>query len=70
MILRVLTNTVATTVRACGMMYKAVAQSVIMYDSESLVLMGAMLKVLEEFHHRAYRRITGMTAKHLADGEC
>ena len=60
MITRVLAKTGAT-VRACGMMYKAVDQSLILYDSESWVVMRDILKVLEGFHHRTDRRIMGMT---------
>ena len=44
------------------MMYKAVAQSVLFYGSESWVVTGEMLKFLEGFHHRASRRIKGMMA--------
>ena len=51
------------------MMYKAVAQSVLLYGSDSRLMTGAKLKVLEGFHHRAARRITGMTAKHVAERE-
>ena len=46
---------------AQGMIYKTVDQSVLLYKREIWVVMGEMLKVLEEFHHRATRRITGMT---------
>ena len=46
-----------------GMMYKAVAQSVMLHGSEIWVVMGAMLKVLEGFYHKSARQITGMTAK-------
>ena len=41
----------------------------ILYIRDSLVLMGAMLKVLERFHHRAARRIMGMKARCGAGGE-
>ena len=64
MIVRVLVNTGAT-VRACGMMYKAVYQLVIIYGSESWVVMGAMLNILEGFHtgrpcgSRGWRRHVG-----------
>ena len=51
------------------MMYKAVDQSVILYVSGSWVVTGAMLNVLEVFHHRVSRRIIGMTATHGAGGE-
>ena len=53
-----------TTVRARGMLYKKFAQSVLLHGIESWVVMGAMLKVIEGFHHRVARRITGMTARH------
>ena len=62
MISRVLERTGAT-VRAQGEIYKAVAPSVLLYGSDSWVVNGETLKVLTEFHHRAERRITGMTAK-------
>ena len=55
---------------ARGMMYKAVAHSVLLYGSEIWVFKGAILKVLEEFCHRADRWITGMMEKRVADGEC
>ena len=61
MIARVMAKTRAT-VWARGMMYKVVAQSVLLYRSESWVMTGEILKVLDRFHHRADRRITGMTA--------
>ena len=35
---------------------------VLLYGSEIWVVTGVMLKVLEGFHHRATRRITGMMA--------
>ena len=68
MVERVLERT-GETVRARGAMYKAVAQSVLLYGSKSWVVTGEMLKVLEGFHHRAERRITGLTVKHGAGGE-
>ena len=61
MIAGVLANTVET-VQTYGIMYKAVAQSVILYGSESWVVTGVMLKVLEGFRHQEARRIMGMTA--------
>ena len=48
--------------QAHGMMYKAVAQSVLLNISESWVVKGLMIKVLDGFHHLASRRITGITA--------
>ena len=47
------------------MIYKAVAQLVLLYGSEIWVL-----KILEGFHHREDRQITGMTATHGAGEEC
>ena len=67
-IVRVLVKTGATA-RARGMMYKSVARSVLLYGSESWVVTGEMLTVPEGFHHRAARRITGMTATRGAGGE-
>ena len=40
-------------VQARGEMYKAVAQSVLLYRSESWVVNGEILKVLMSFHHWA-----------------
>ena len=34
---------------------------VLLYGSDSWVVTGAMLKLLEGFHHRVARRIEGMT---------
>ena len=56
-------------VRARGLMYKVVAQSVLIYNSDSWVVAGAMLKVVEELHHWVARRITGMTETCGAGGE-
>ena len=41
-----------------GMLYKAVSQTVILYGSDSWLVTGAMLKVLNGFHHRADCRIS------------
>ena len=57
------------TVQASGMLYKAVAQTVILYGIKSWVLTVKMLKVLEGFHHRAARRNVGITAWRMEDGE-
>ena len=57
------------TVRDCRIMYKAVAQSLLLYGSGSWVVTGEMLNVLGGFHHRAARHITGMMATCGADGE-
>ena len=42
------------------MFYKAVVQSVLLYGSESWVVAPAVLKVLEGFHHRVARKLSGM----------
>ena len=42
------------------MLYKAVAQTVLLYGSNSWVMMGEMLIVLGGFHHRAAWWIAGM----------
>ena len=58
---RDMSRTSATkTVRYHGMMYKVVAQLLLLYNSDNWVVMGAMLKVLEGLHHRLTRHITGM----------
>ena len=56
------------TVWDLGVMYKAVAQSVLLYGSEIWVVTGGILKVLDGFHHREARRITGVTEKRGASG--
>ena len=43
---------------ARGVMYKEVEQSVLIYGSESWVVTGDILKVLEGIHHWTFRRIT------------
>ena len=58
-----------TLVQAQEKMCNVVAQLVLLYRSEIQVVTGEMFKVLTAFHHRAARRITGMTAKHEAGGE-
>jgi hypothetical protein len=55
---RVLTREGATS-RVCGMFYKAVVQSVLLYGCETWVITSQVLKVLEGFHHRVARRLTG-----------
>ena len=68
MIARVLVK-MGAMVRAQGMIYKAVDWLVLLYVSDSWVMTGAMLKVLEGFHHRAARRITGTKATRFSSGE-
>ena len=68
MVARVLERT-GETMHAQGLMYKAVAQSVILYGRKIWVMTGDILKVLEGFHHWAAQRITGMMATHRAGRE-
>ena len=67
-IVRVLEMTGAM-VRAQGSMYKVVAQLVLLYGNDSLVVTREIFKVLTAFHHRSGRRITLMTEKRWAGGE-
>ena len=60
MIVRVLIN-MGSAVRAHGMMYKAVAQSLLLYGSDIWVVTGEMISILESFHHHAARQIMDMT---------
>ena len=53
-----------------GMLYKVVAHTVILYGSDSWVVTGSMLKVLEGFHHRTDWRIAVITARCAEDGDC
>ena len=46
-----------------------VAQAVLLYERNSWVVTGAMLKVLECFHHQAARQIAGITDQHTKDRE-
>ena len=68
MIVKVLAK-IGATVRYQRILYNAVAQLALLYESDRCVVTGEMLKVLEGLHHRATRRITGMTEKRGADGE-
>jgi hypothetical protein len=55
---RVLTREGADT-RVSGMFYKAVVQSVLLYGCETWTVTAQVLKVLEGFHHRVARRLSG-----------
>ena len=50
------------------MMYKAAVQTVLIYGSEIWVVIDAMLKVLEGFHHQVTWRIAGMEAWQVGEG--
>ena len=52
-----------------GMLYKSVVQLVLLYWSESWVVTGSMLKLLEGFHHRVVRSIMGITERRIMIGE-
>ena len=64
--MRVLTKTGAK-LKARGMIYKAVAQKVLLYGSKIWVVTGAMLKILEGFQYWEARRITGMASTYVVD---
>ena len=51
------------------MMYKAFVQSVLLYGCDSWMVTGAVLKLIDLFHHRLARRITGMTSWRMASEE-
>ena len=67
MISKVLTKTGAT-VRYCGIIYKAVARTLLPYGRKSWGVKGVMLKILAWFCHRSAIRIAGMMGKRMADG--
>ena len=53
------------SIRAKGLFYKTIVMSVLLYGSETWVVTDTMLKVLESFHHRAARRLTGRMARRI-----
>ena len=57
------------TVQARGILYKLSIQSLLLYGSDSWVVTGDILKVMEVFHNRVERSITGMTARHMTSGK-
>lgn len=62
MVSKVLVQEEATP-KVSAMFYKAVVQSVLLYGCEMWTFTPAMLRVLEGFHHRVARRISGKTAR-------
>ena len=54
--------------RVCGLFYKATVQAVLLFGSETWCLSPANLRLLEGFHVRAARRMTGMMPKKKSDG--
>ena len=65
---RVLEKTGASA-RVRGMFYKVVVQTVLLYGCETWTVTDSMLKVLEGFHHRIARRISGKTAVKVGDNQ-
>ena len=56
-------------VRSHGMLYKAMAQTVLLYGSDSWLVAGAMLKALEGFHYLEAQKIAIMTAWRMENRE-
>ena len=67
MVGKVVTKT-GETVLSQGMLYKAVVQCVFLFGSKIWMMTGAMIKVLEVFHHWLARRIAVMTAERTTIG--
>ena len=63
---RILTKT-GLPPRIAGLFYKAIAQAVLLYGSESWVITPAMLTTLEGFHHQVARRITNRMPRKTAN---
>ena len=55
-------------VQARVVVYKEVVHTVFLYGSDICVVMGEVLKVIEGFHHRVARRISGNTVQRTGDG--
>ena len=55
-------------VRAREIMYKAVVQTVLLYGSESWVMKGEILVIIEGFHHKAAIWMAGKTDRCAGDG--
>ena len=49
------------------MMYKSVAQTVLLYGSKSWLITEAIMNVLEVFHHRIARSIVGKTTRRIRE---
>ena len=54
--------------RVTSIFYKAVVQAILLYSSETWVLTKHTLTMLETFHHRVARQITGRHAYQQPDG--
>ena len=68
MVGKVVTKMGATT-QELGMLYNETLQLVLLCGSDSWVMMGAILKVLEGFHHWESRQIMGTTTHRTTSGE-
>lgn len=55
--------------KAKGMFHKAVAQLIPLCGSETWVVTGGVMKVLEGFHRRCAHKMTGLGPQRQADGE-
>ena len=66
MVEKVLASTGAM-VLVYAIIYKAAVKTLLLYGRENWVVTGALLKVLEGFHHRVVRRIVGNTAHRTVD---
>ena len=62
MVEKVATKTIST-VRVQGIIYKAVVQTVLIYGIKIWVVIGAIFKVLEGFHHWVARSNTEKSAQ-------
>ena len=65
---RVLEKTGASA-RAGGMFHKVVVQTVLLHGCETWTITDSVIKVLEGFHHRIARRISGETAFRVGDNQ-
>ena len=68
MISKVLMKT-GETVRAHGILYKLVAHRVLIYGSNSFVVIGEMIKALEGFHQQEAWWVVGMIDRCTEDKE-
>ena len=60
---------IGESVKSHNIMYKAVVQVVILYESKNLMVTDAIVTVIEGFHVKTARIIAGMSASKGNDGE-
>ena len=53
-----------------GMIFKTLAQTVLLYGSKSRVIMGSIMKFMEAFHHRIARMITEKSSQIIEEEVC